>query len=603
VGLTPDSADGRGKKEEGFAAGLMRAVAQTRRRAQFKERQGTEGPPADADAVSDQLGLGRSLDPRVRGRMESAFGSDFSSVRVHDDSTASSLSSSLNARAFTVGNKIAFGAGEYQPGTMVGDALIAHELAHVMQQGAATQTGAPMLKGDGDYDALEADADVSAIGAVASLWTGAKGRLSDIARNASPRLKSGLKLQRCTGEKCETGSWAVINRAQLAGGCDCTWACVSTSSGPSIEDPNRVRRSNPSPKHTAGVGGQNPRTMEGVCYCMPLKDSEGNILGTDLPASPDQDYTAAAQAAAGMTQGTYHPEPTTDIKPRAAIIDKPTPGAGPVELEPFAPKGGGLKTEPVKTEPVKTEPVKTEPVKTEPIKIEPVKTEPVKTEPVKTEPVKVEAKAAPKFPANEFPESDATWKQWPPPQAAGDKPDWDKPGGARYRYDRYRYQKWEESGKPTTAPKDLLSPEQYYDRYVAPKAVGQSPGEMGSPAHKALVLGVREANGIGTQTMGAQRPDAVGKIDQAIKIPNGPTVAPQKGARVLYEADNFFKDGSQIMSEGREQVRQFRKDNPDATIVVQDAANAKNIIIYEPGTQPPQPGPLKPGTPNKVPVK
>jgi len=44
-------------------------------------------------------------------------------------------------------------------------------------------------------------------------------------------------------------------------------------------------------------------------------------------------------------------------------------------------------------------------------------------------------------------------------------------------------------------------------------------------------------------------------------------------------------------------------DLRDATIVVQDAANAKNIIIYEPGTQPPQPGPLKPGTPNKVPVK
>jgi hypothetical protein len=72
---------------------------------------------------------------------------------------------------------------------------------------------------------------------------------------------------------------------------------------------------------------------------------------------------------------------------------------------------------------------------------------------------------------------------------------------------------------------------------------------------------------------------------------------------VLYEADNFFKDGSQIMSEGREQVRQFRKDNPNATIVVQDAANSKNIIIYEPGTQPPPPGPLKSGTSNKVPVK
>ncbi len=271
----------------------------------------------------------------------------------------------------------------------------------------------------------------------------------------------------------------------------------------------------------------------------------------------------------------------------------------PVKTEPV--KTVPVKTEPAKTEPAKTEPAKTEPAKTEPAKTEPAKTEPAKTEPAKTEPAKTDTK--PPFPANEFLASDPTWKQWPPPKPASVHPDWDKPGGARYRYDRYRYQKWEESGKPATPPKDLLSPEQYYDRYVAPKAVGQSPGEMGSPEHKALVVGVRDANGIGTQTMGEQRPDAVGRIDQPIKIPGGPTVTPQKGGRVLYEADNFFKDGSQIVSEGREQVRQFRKDNPDATIVVQDAANPKNIIIYEPGTQPPPPGPLKPGTANKVPVK
>jgi hypothetical protein len=74
-------------------------------------------------------------------------------------------------------------------------------------------------------------------------------------------------------------------------------------------------------------------------------------------------------------------------------------------------------------------------------------------------------------------------------------------------------------------------------------------------------------------------------IDQPIQIPGGLTVRPPKGGRVLYEAGDFFKDGSQIVSEGREQVRQFRKDNPTATIVVQDAANPKNIGIYELGTQ------------------
>ena len=57
--------------------------------------------------------------------MGAAFGHDFSSVRVHTDSSDAALSDQLNARAFTIGSDIAFGSGEYQPGTMIGDALIA----------------------------------------------------------------------------------------------------------------------------------------------------------------------------------------------------------------------------------------------------------------------------------------------------------------------------------------------------------------------------------------------------------------------------------------------------------------------------------------------
>jgi hypothetical protein len=68
--------------------------------------------------------------------LQPAFGADFSGVRVHTDATAQGLSDTLNAHAFTIGTDIAFAPGEYQPGTVVGDALIAHELAHVVQQGA-----------------------------------------------------------------------------------------------------------------------------------------------------------------------------------------------------------------------------------------------------------------------------------------------------------------------------------------------------------------------------------------------------------------------------------------------------------------------------------
>ena len=65
--------------------------------------------------------------------MESGFGQSFDGVRVHHDSTAGGLADSISARAFTLGNDVFFGAGQYQPHTPDGRRLIAHEFAHVVQ--------------------------------------------------------------------------------------------------------------------------------------------------------------------------------------------------------------------------------------------------------------------------------------------------------------------------------------------------------------------------------------------------------------------------------------------------------------------------------------
>ena len=120
-------------------------------------------------------------------------------MRVHTDSRSAGLSDNLSARAFTIGSDVAFASGEYQPGTVIGDALIAHELAHVVQQEGGQQAGAAQAKDAdlGDDSSLEQDADRSAVGAVVAAWTGAKKGLAEIGANALPRLKSGLKLQRC----------------------------------------------------------------------------------------------------------------------------------------------------------------------------------------------------------------------------------------------------------------------------------------------------------------------------------------------------------------------------------------------------------------------
>lgn len=172
-------------------------AAQPATRIQFKA--GPSGPEKvdSPAAVRQQLGGGAALPGDVRGRMESAFGHDFSRVRVHADAGADRLAAGLNAHAFTIGGDVAFAAGTYRPGTPAGDALIAHELAHVVQQaGAGPESRSTQVSG-AEYRALEDDADRAAVGVVASLWSGAK----TIAREAMPRIRSGLSLQRCS--KCD----------------------------------------------------------------------------------------------------------------------------------------------------------------------------------------------------------------------------------------------------------------------------------------------------------------------------------------------------------------------------------------------------------------
>jgi hypothetical protein len=153
---------------------------------------------AEPQAIRSQLGAGKPLDSSVKSRIESAYGHNFSRVRVHTDARAVELCTDLNARAFTVGTDIAFAESEYQPGTLIGDALIAHELAHVVQQEGGSGPVQPVETTDANRGTLEEDADNSAISAVVSLWAGAKGVMTKIARNGMPCLKSGLRLQRCT---------------------------------------------------------------------------------------------------------------------------------------------------------------------------------------------------------------------------------------------------------------------------------------------------------------------------------------------------------------------------------------------------------------------
>jgi hypothetical protein len=101
------------------------------------------GPSASEQGVLSEIAsqpAGEPLPSQVRGFMESRFGADFGSVRIHTDFAAAQMSRKLRARAFTVGHQVFFGQDQFRPETDEGRELIAHELTHTIQQGAARQS-------------------------------------------------------------------------------------------------------------------------------------------------------------------------------------------------------------------------------------------------------------------------------------------------------------------------------------------------------------------------------------------------------------------------------------------------------------------------------
>lgn len=169
---------------------------QSKQPVQAKEQAGETVQPKSPQKVQEELGKGSSFSGDTKGRMETAFGSGFSNVQIHTDSKAQQLSGEMKARAFTVGNHIAFGAGEYKPNTLVGDALLAHELAHVEQQrGADVQTQSKPQMSGMEYNALESEANEAATQVMQETYGGKE-------KGLWKRIKAtgGLSLQRCPPE-------------------------------------------------------------------------------------------------------------------------------------------------------------------------------------------------------------------------------------------------------------------------------------------------------------------------------------------------------------------------------------------------------------------
>jgi hypothetical protein len=115
-----------------------------------------EVTPDVQSTINSTRGSGQSLDANLAARLSPSLG-DLSDVRVHTDSTAHNLNHAVSARAFATGTDVYFAQNEYKPNTSDGDKLIAHELAHVVQQRGAPTSGPLTVSQPGDSMEREAD--------------------------------------------------------------------------------------------------------------------------------------------------------------------------------------------------------------------------------------------------------------------------------------------------------------------------------------------------------------------------------------------------------------------------------------------------------------
>ncbi|SEP23149.1 protein of unknown function [Flavobacterium sp. CF108] len=123
------------KKTEEKEEPVQKKAESTGRFIQKKE----EKEPTSTVEKNLKKGGGNSLDRDIQLEMENSFGVDFSPIRIHTDDNAAKMCQEMGAQAFTNGVDIYFNKGKYNPNSVQGKKLLAHELTHTIQQGAITQ--------------------------------------------------------------------------------------------------------------------------------------------------------------------------------------------------------------------------------------------------------------------------------------------------------------------------------------------------------------------------------------------------------------------------------------------------------------------------------
>lgn len=117
---------------------------------------------AEAAVAAASASSGERLPETLMRTFEASLGADLSSVRIHTGGASADASHAVGARAYAVGQDIHFGAGQYDPASTAGQHLIAHEVAHTVQQQGGTARRQHKLEVSAPHDAAEHEADAAA---------------------------------------------------------------------------------------------------------------------------------------------------------------------------------------------------------------------------------------------------------------------------------------------------------------------------------------------------------------------------------------------------------------------------------------------------------
>lgn len=239
---------------------------------------------------------GQPLESETRAFMEPRFGHDFGRVRVHKDSHAAESARAVHALAYTVGRDVIFADGQYAPNSTAGRKLLAHELAHVVQQGEAAQPASRDLSITDPSESSEQEADAIShqINHHAQVFTNVQmapaiARQEDAGAPEAPPDDSGMQME------CVKG---------LGG-------CASSRPG-GLPSPEEIERYNAECRRETGYTGPDVTPTDEQCRTSgppPVTPSTVFICSKSLERSPLGTHAFFRVGGSGSGQPTYSLEP------------------------------------------------------------------------------------------------------------------------------------------------------------------------------------------------------------------------------------------------------------------------------------------------------